>query len=150
MKLAEIFADVLKADIKKSAEIDLEKIADYDLIGFGSGIYNGKRHPALIKLSTKIPETTKQKAFIFSTSTIFMNSMHHELRNELVNKGFKIAGEFNCKGKMTHSFTKFLLSGLNRTRPNKKDLEKARNFAEEIKKRIINRNNRLELHDSGV
>ncbi|MCF7793312.1 MAG: flavodoxin family protein [Candidatus Cloacimonetes bacterium] len=131
-KVAEVFSEILKAEVKKPSEIDTSEIRNYDLIGFGSGIYNGYHHPSLFGMIDNLSESNKQKAFIFSTSTIFINKMHQKLRNRLVQKGFEITGEFNCKGRMTYSFTKFCFGGLNKSRPNKKDLGKARKFAENL------------------
>ena len=37
-KIADAMAAVLNAEIKKPAEIDVGKLGEYDLIGFGSGI----------------------------------------------------------------------------------------------------------------
>ncbi len=133
LKIAEAIAAVLKAEIKKPAELDPSNIANYDLIGFGSGIYNGYHHPSFFRLLENLPEIDKQKAFIFSTSTIFVDRMHLKLRNILTEKGFEIIGEFNCKGLMTSSFTRFIFGGLNKGRPNEKDLNKAREFADTIK-----------------
>ena len=41
-KIAKVFAKVLDAQIKTPEQIDPEKLLEYDLIGFGSGIYGEK------------------------------------------------------------------------------------------------------------
>lgn len=64
-KIAEKIAAVLKAEIKNPENIDPTQIPKYDLIGFGSGIYNGKHHPSLFDLVSKLELTKPQKAFIF-------------------------------------------------------------------------------------
>jgi len=38
-KIAKVFAKVLDAQIKTPQQINLEELQEYDLIGFGSGIY---------------------------------------------------------------------------------------------------------------
>ena len=43
-KIAKVFAKVLDAEIKTPQEIKPEELQDYDLIGFGSGIYSAKHH----------------------------------------------------------------------------------------------------------
>ena len=137
LKIALAMANVLQAEIKKPIEIEIDKLPDYDLIGLGSGINNGELHPSLFKLLGKIDNPRKQKVFIFSTSTLFVDAMHQKFRAALQKKGFETVGEFNCKGFMTYSFTKYLFGGLNRGRPNKKDLREAKQFAEKLNKKII-------------
>lgn len=132
MKIAQTMAEVLQAEIKKPVDINPSDLDEFDLIGFGSGIYDQHHHPSLFRLLEKLPEMANKKVFIFSTSTIFVDRMHQKLRNALTEKGFEIIGEFNCKGLMTYSFTKFILGGLNKGRPNENDLKKARKFAENL------------------
>jgi hypothetical protein len=55
--------------------------------------------------------------------------MHELLKQELVNKGFIIVDEFICKGFIDFSFIKYFFGGLNKKRPNKNDLDKAKEFA---------------------
>lgn len=126
-KIADAMAGIMNADIRKSGEaVDL---SGYDLIGFGSGIYMGKSHKNLLKLADSLPETDK-KAFIFSTAGGENENMknHKELRNKLETKGFRIVGEFSCRGFDT--FGPFvLIGGLNKGRPDEKDIESAKKFA---------------------
>jgi len=53
------------------------------------------------------------------------------LRKKLIEKGFNIVGEFSCKGFDTFGMLKYI-GGINKNRPNEKDLEKAKSFAEEL------------------
>jgi len=41
-KIANVFAKILDAQIKAPQQINPEELQEYDLIGFGSGIYFGK------------------------------------------------------------------------------------------------------------
>ena len=43
-KIAEVFARVLNAQIKYPEQVNPEELQEYNLIGFGSGIYSGKHH----------------------------------------------------------------------------------------------------------
>jgi flavodoxin len=136
MKVAKVMAKELDADIRKPSEIKVDDIDKYDLIGFGSGIYNGKHHISLFNLIKKIKTQTNKKTFIFSTATTdtFRNKMHESLRCELINKGFSIVDEFICKGFMDYIFIKYFFGGLNKKRPNENDLKKAKEFALRLKK----------------
>ena len=141
-KIAKSIAKVLDAEIKKPQELNPGDLQKYDLIGFGSGIYDGKHHKSLFELIGKLPQVTDKEAFIFSTCGIpgiFVKSgeetaiaQHLELREKLKSKGYKIAGEFGCPGFNTNSFLKWF-GGINRGRPNAQDLKSAEMFAYKLK-----------------
>ena len=48
-KIAKTMAAAIDADIMKYDEVDGYNILDYDLIGFGSGIYYGKPNKELLE-----------------------------------------------------------------------------------------------------
>ncbi len=131
-KVADAMAGTLAATVVKPGEVDVGKLQEYDLIGFGSGIYMGRMHKNLVKLATEMPGL-KKKAFIFSTSGGADRASNHKpLRDILTGKGFEIVGEFTCKGHDTFGPFK-LIGGLNKGKPDVKDLEDARQFAARLK-----------------
>jgi flavodoxin len=138
-KIANIFAKVLDAQIKTPQQIDPEELQEYSLIGFGSGIYGGKHHKALLDLADKLPQITNRKAFIFSTSALTgedkMANDHSSLKEKLQSKGYMIVDDFQCKGFNTNSFMKFL-GGMNKGRPNAEDLKHAEEFAQNLKQKL--------------
>ncbi len=69
-KIAKVMANVLEAKLVKPQELDISTVAEYDLIGFGSGIYWGKHHKSLLNMVDKLPSQKNKKAFIFSTSGV--------------------------------------------------------------------------------
>lgn len=99
----------------------------------GSGIYDGKHHRSLFKLIDKLESEKDVKSFVFSTASVPFKRMHNSLKESLIAKGFNIVGEFQCKGFMNHGFTRYILGGLCKGRPNEKDLKKAKEFAMKIK-----------------
>ena len=50
MKVAKVIAAELNADIKKPSEVNTHQLTEYDVIGFGSGIYNRRHHISLFRL----------------------------------------------------------------------------------------------------
>jgi flavodoxin len=138
-KIAKIFAKVLDAQIKTPEQVNPQELQEYGLIGFGSGIYGAKHHKLLLDLADKLPQVTKKKAFIFSTSAIMgkdkVSKDHSTLREKLQSKGYVIVDEFACKGFNTNSFMKYL-GGMNKGRPNAKDLEHAKEFALKLKQKL--------------
>jgi len=138
-KIANVFAKILDAQIKTPQQINPEEFQDYSLIGFGSGIYDAKHHKDLLDLADKLPQVTNRKAFIFSTSAMMGKAKvaedHSLLREKLQSKGYVIVDEFACKGFNTNSFMKYF-GGMNKGRPNAKDLQHAEKFAQNLKQNL--------------
>jgi flavodoxin len=132
-KIADAMAAALNSEVKKPGDVDAGKLAEYDLIGFGSGIYIGKMHKNMLKLADNLPGLEK-KAFIFSTAGGDNENMkyHKALKDKLASKGFKIMDEFSCRGFDTFG-PLVLIGGLNKGKPDEKDLENARQFAARLK-----------------
>lgn len=132
-KIALAIAGILNAEIKTPQEINPNGLSEYDLIGFGSGIYFRKHHKSLLDLADKLPQVTNKKAFIFSTSgqTGTTPKFHKKLREKLQSKGFNIVGEFNCAGLDTYGLMK-IVRGLNKEHPNKDDIKQAEAFAQSL------------------
>jgi flavodoxin len=132
-KVAREMSQVLGANLVTAKIAPGEHISDYDLIGFGSGIYYGKFHEDLCAFveSVQVPEGTR--AFLFSTTGSKSNAdrAHQEFHKTLAEKGFTVVGEFACLG-----FDTALSSeGINKGHPNEQDLEEARSFASGMKAR---------------
>lgn len=132
-KIADAMAAVMGADVKRPSEVDIYKLAEYDIIGFGSGIYMSKMHKNLLELADKLPKLEK-KAFVFSTSGRGTTAkFHDEIKEKLSDKGFKVMDEFGCKGFDTFGPFKFV-GGLNKGKPDVADLENAKQFAAKLMK----------------
>ena len=137
-KIAKVMSEVFDVKLLKFDEVSIDMLSEYDLVGFGSGIYFFKHHKALLNLAENLPYLNK-KVFVFSTRGIGPVWFYHRtLKKKLLKKGFNIVGEFSCKGFDTHLFDKYIpflkfIGGLNKGRPNKRDLEKARDFAKTLK-----------------
>jgi len=145
-KIGEVIAETLGARFIEAVETDVKDLLNYDLLGFGSGIYLGRNHVALLKLLDRFPKVRDKYAFIFSTSALpkipIIHDYHRALRKRLLRKGFEILGEFTCRGYSTHGPLK-LFGGINKGRPNENDLEAASRFAEQIKKIYLERRGEL-------
>ncbi len=143
-KLAEVFAKVLKTQVKSPQQTNPEELQEYDLVGFGSGIDTGKNYKELLEFADKLPQVTNKKAFVFSTSGMpiglsgqqrleeYTNKCHTTLKETLTSKGYTIVGEFGCAGFNTNKFLKYF-GGINKGRPNSEDLKRAEEFALKLK-----------------
>lgn len=136
LKIAQILAKILKAKIVKPEEIKFKDLKNYDLIGFGSGIYFGQFHKNLLTFIDSLPEDKYLKAFVFSTSGAGLKFYNQSLIKKLEQKGFQVVGDFTCRGFDTYGPYK-LLGGLAKGRPNEKDFEAAENFAKELKNKLM-------------
>lgn len=135
-KIAKVFAAVLESQIKAPQEIGPEELRQYDLIGFGSGIYDGKHHRDLLDIADRLPSADGKNVFLFSTSyDKRIELIHSSLRKRLESKGYIIVDEFNCGGFNTNSFLKYF-GGLNKGRPNAEDLKRAEEFAQNLKQNL--------------
>ncbi len=135
-KIAHEFSEVLHAEVKSPEQVTMEELQEYDLIGFGAGIDSGRHYKPLLDLVDRLPSVHKKAGFIFSTSAMQgedkVKKDHSLLREKLESKGYKIVGEFSCKGFNTNSFLKYI-GGMNKGRPNRDDLKNAQAFAQSLK-----------------
>jgi len=69
-KIAKVIGKVLNSKIKTPQEIQLEELNEFNLIGFGSGIYSAKNHKLLLELADSLPKVLDKKVFIFSTAAL--------------------------------------------------------------------------------
>jgi len=141
-KIAKAIAEVLNADLLKLTEVRVNNLEQYDLLGFGSGIYYGRHFKGILNFADKLNNQKGKMAFIFSTSGVgiipIVNDFDKPLQKRLLRKGFKIVGEFNCRGWDTYPFIIKPFGGISKGRPNKKDIENAKRFAEYLKGTLNN------------
>lgn len=151
-KVAKIIAEVLNAEVIAPQLVKKDELQEYDLVGFGSGVYGGKNHRSLLDLADNMPPSSGGKAFIFSTNGApvsvygseryrhqaeyikMVEKNHLPLREKLRSKGYEVVGEFSCAGLNTNSFLR-LFGGINKGRPNSEDLDHAEEFARDLKAR---------------
>ena len=132
-KITKVIAETLNCKMLKADNIEVDTLKDYDLIGFGSGIFTGKFkfHKSMIELIDSLPNQLGKKAFIYSTSGQGNVSYNNPIKSKLEEKGFEIIGMFACKGFNTAGPLK-LVGGIAKDRPNSDDLQAAKTFAQNI------------------
>ena len=141
-KIANACAKALGADVKTPQQVTPKEIAEYDLVGFGSGIYSATFDPSVLDLADRLVPATGKKAFLFSTfgapavfaGREFVLKNHDEIRKKIQAKGYAVIGEFGCAGWNTNSFLKYF-GGLNKGRPDAEDLKDAEAFARDMKEK---------------
>ena len=129
MKIAQAMADALNAQVLSAADVNAGKLGDYDLVGFGSGIYFGRHHRLLRTLIASL-NPVPDSVFVYSTAGLpFLSHLFHwSLRLILTKRGCNVVSEFSCRGWDTVG-PLWLLGGINRHHPNEEDKHKAKMFA---------------------
>jgi flavodoxin len=130
-KIAEAMASKVDADLIKYDEVDGYNILDYDLIGFGSGIYYGKINKEMIEFLNSLPHVKKRKAFVFITSGQENPKYANTLADQVSEHGFDVIGKFSCKAFDAWGPLK-IIGGINKGRPNSDDIKRAEIFVEEL------------------
>jgi len=138
-QVAERIADVLWAVVVPPEEVPYTSLDEYDLVGFGSGVYYGRFHESLFDWLRSLPDRTlaEKPAFVFSTSGLscLWKLWHSSFTKELTRKGFDVLGEFHCRGFDSWGPLWFT-GGINRRHPDERDLARADEFTRGIRTAI--------------
>ncbi len=132
-KIAKVMAEVLNATLLEPEYVEANTLKDYDLIGFGSGIYYNRFYKRLRNFIKELPVYEDKKAFLFATCG------HGEMPSKpiekiLAKKGFNIIGKFSCFGYNTWFLAKFSRRQ-HKGKPDSEDFKRAREFAKGLKER---------------
>jgi hypothetical protein len=134
-------ASVLDAQVKQPKDAQVGDFAEADLVGFGSGIFFGSHDEALLVFVDGLPSGDKN-VFVFSTrgrNRFFESRYHRRLKEKLVAKGYRLVGEYSCRG-FTNYYKIFkLFGGVNKGHPTDTEIEKTKAFAAELKKKLADR-----------
>lgn len=127
-KAMEEVAPVTIVDTEKAKEFNF---CDYDIIGFGSGIYYSKHEAKLLDFANELSDE-KAYTFVFSTSgSGSFDKNNKTLCEILTKKNKKILGTFGCKAFDKFSIFK-LVGGLNKGHPDENDFKNAQEFILDI------------------
>ncbi len=89
-RVADRMAEVLDARVAEPESVDPETLREYDLVGFGSGIYYMVVHSRLRRFLRRLPDVDGVRAFTFFTSgasEIPMAGYNKPVRNQLAAEG---------------------------------------------------------------
>lgn len=136
-KIAEAMAQAAPVTIAEIENVSDYNLHDYDIVGFGSGIYFGKHDKKIMEFVNKASDN-KAYTFVFSTSGASAFEKNNKPLVDLLKSKNKIVlGCFGCKG-----FDKFgpfkLVGGINKGHPNEKDFKESQKFIENVIKNYEN------------
>lgn len=137
-KIANAIAHELDAVILDPEATDPATLDDYDLVGFGSGIFGMEFHPSLRQFIQRLPRTHGKKAFVFATrggpgGMPFWRYMRRMTRT-LDAKGYEVVSTFSCRGYDTW-WPLQIVGGLNKGHPDTADVQAAHAFARDVRRR---------------
>jgi flavodoxin len=134
-RVAERLAKPLQAEVVEPEDVDLDELAECDLVGFGSGIYMMNTHSRLRDWIEALPPSDGQRAFVFATSGSprlrFWDFLGPTIR-AVEEKGFEVVDTFSCIGLDTVGPLR-LIGGINKGRPNERDLMAAERFGRSLR-----------------
>lgn len=136
-KIAEAMAQAAPVTIAEIENVSDYNLHDYDIVGFGSGIYFGKHDKNIMEFVNEASDN-KAYTFVFSTSGASAFEKNNKPLVDLLKSKNKIVlGCFGCKG-----FDKFgpfkLVGGINKGHPNEKDFKESQKFIENVIKNYEN------------
>jgi flavodoxin len=134
-KIARVLAQALQAKLYRPEQVNISKLSDFSLIGFGTGIYYGKPHEKVQHFLEQLPYLKNKKAFLFTTSGLLRDEYTQNIRDRISKKGLLPIGIFACKGYDTYGPFK-VIGGLNRRHPDLEDFYNAEIFANDLKNRL--------------
>jgi ferredoxin len=126
-RLARTMAQTLGCHFIKPQEALNTDLSHYKTIGFGSGIYFGSHHTAILEVVKKL-NRSEQDVFVFSSrGAPVLGKYHESIKELLVVKGKNITGEFSVRG-YDETGPWVIIGGGNVGKPDEKDLKKAAKF----------------------
>lgn len=131
-KIAQIFAGKTGCELINIRDISNINIENYNLIGFGSGVYRESLSPKVFRLVEKLNLKGKN-VFVFSTSGVGMKFYNNSLIKLLESKKAINKGSYACKGSFiardfTNKGTFDIMGRLSEGHPNDKDFIEAERF----------------------
>jgi flavodoxin len=131
-QIARIFAEKTDSELINISDVNDVDIENYNLIGFGSGVYRESLSPKLFRLIDKL-DLRDKNVFVFSTSGVGMKFYNNRLIKILVSKGSINKGSFACKGSfVAREFANNkifdIIGRLSQGHPDTKDFKEAERF----------------------
>ena len=128
-KLLEAVKDQCEVDLIPIEQANTVSLADYERIGFASGIYYAKFAGSIYKyLENHKDELKGKETFLLATGGGFSNQKVFDALGDLLTEaGATLLGSYYCKGWDSYGPFK-LIGGIHKKHPNDKDLRKAVSF----------------------
>lgn len=138
LKIANAMQEVAPIEIINTKEAMTKKLDEYDIVGFGSGIYFGKHDKKILKLADKLDEN-KGYSFIVTTSGSKDFARYNGRLQHILFKHNKVVLDtFSCLG-LDKFFIFGLNGGINKGKPDENDIVAAQKFIQKVIKKYEER-----------
>ena len=131
LKIAEAMSEVAPLTVVELENSKNYDLSQYDIIGFGSGIYYGKHDKELIEFAENLSDKPFYSFVISTSGTNNYLKYSKTLVTLLERKNKTVLGTFGCKG-LDKFFIFKLFGGLNKNHPDEADFDSAQQFIIEI------------------
>ena len=139
LKIAEARSEVAPLTVVELENARNYNFKEYDIVGFGSGIYYGKHDKELIKFVETLCDKPAYSFVISTSGTNNYQKYNKSLVKLLESKNKTVLGNFGCKG-LDKFFIFKLFGGLNKGHPNEADFDAAQQFIIEVMEKYEQQN----------
>lgn len=126
-KMASV-TDMTIVDTKTAVNTDFKQ---YDIVGFGSGIYMGKHDKKILDLANSLDYKSLYTFVVSTSGGSDFDDNNKALTDILVSKNKTVLGTFSCKAR-DRFFVLKLVGGINKNLPAQSDYENAESFIKDI------------------
>ena len=134
LKVLQTMADGGGIDLIDVTGTRSAQLADYDCVGFASGIYGFEFQKAVVEFARQQLPQGKPVFFVYTYGGAKGNGAK-AMAEIAAEKDCPVLGEFSCKGFDTFGPFK-LVGGIAKGHPNDKDLENARRFYRDLQTKL--------------
>lgn len=131
LKIAEAMSEVAPLTVTELENAKNYNFNEYDVVGFGSGIYFGKHDKELLEFVKTLCDKPAYSFVISTSGTDNYQKYNKTLVNLLESKNKTVLGSFGCKG-LDKFFVFKLFGGINKNHPNEADFDAAQQFIIEV------------------
>lgn len=129
-KLVEAIANKNEVDTVNVRNAEIVNLAQYDRIGFASGIAYSKPYKNIMTYAQENLPANKEVFFVYTCGKL--HSKYELPMKELAeSRNCKFLGSYSCPGYDTYGPFK-LIGGINKSRPDTRDLWNARSFYDNL------------------
>lgn len=131
LKIAEAMSEVAPLTVVELENAKNYNFKEYDIVGFGSGIYYGKHDKELMEFIETLCDKPAYSFVISTSGTNNYQKYNKALISLLKKKNKTVLGSFGCKG-LDKFFVFKLFGGINKGHPNEDDFDTAQQFIIEV------------------
>ncbi len=131
LKISKAMSESVPVTIVNTQEAKELSLSDYDIVGFGSGIYMGKHDKRILKFAQGLSHNEAYTFVISTSGSADFDDNNKALIDILIKKNKTVLGVFSCKALDKFTFLK-LIGGVNKGLPSENDYKNAQAFIQNV------------------